>query len=195
MKGSLPSLRNSELFKINEKLEAELIYWNLDPKDFNDKAHLVRESLQSQKKKIGKDKGFNHFENLPSAWLTDAFHFNIFPGTSITYTSNVVSLQRTEPHPTDPNKCIYDHWGLALKPNDSDLVPSPEDMVPWEEVEKKLVIFGEETLSDVADQDLERASAQQLGFHSSGFEGAYLSGQENRVQQFHNFIDKYIYDR
>ena len=26
---------------------------------------------------------------------------------------------------------------LALKPNDSDLVASPEDMVPWEEVEKK----------------------------------------------------------
>ena len=37
---------------------------------------------------------------------------------------------------TDPNKSIYDHWGLALKPNDSDLVASPEDMVPWEEVEK-----------------------------------------------------------
>ena len=195
MKGSLPSLRNSKLFEINEKLEAELIYWNLNPKDFEGKAHLVRESLQSQKKRIGKDKGFNHYEKIPSAWLTDAFHFNIFPGTSITYTSNVVSLQRTEPHPTDPNKCIYDHWGLALKPNDSDLVPSPEDMVPWEEVEKKIVIFGEETLSDVADQDLERASAQQLGFHSSGFQGAYLSGQENRVQQFHNFIDRYIYER
>jgi len=26
---------------------------------------------------------------------------------------------------------------LALKPNDSDSVDSPEDMVPWEEVEKK----------------------------------------------------------
>ena len=180
---------------MNEKLKADLIYWNLNPKDFDGKAHLVRESLQSQKKKIGEKKGFNHFKNLPSAWLTDAFHFNIFPGTSITYTANVVSLQRTEPHPTDPNKSIYDHWGLALKPDDSDLVASPEDMVPWEEVEKKIVIFGEETLSDVADQDLERASAQQLGFHSSGFNGAYLSGQENRVQQFHNFIDRYIYER
>ena len=153
---------------------------------------MVRESLQNQKKKLGKERGFNHFENLPDAWLTDAFHFNIFPGTSITYTANVVSLQRTEPHPDDPNKSIFDHWGFALKSNDSDLVASPEDMVPWEEVEKRVVIFGEETLSDVADQDLERASAQQLGFHSSGFEGAYLSGQENRVQQFHNFIDRYI---
>jgi len=93
------------------------------------------------------------------------------------------------------NKSIYDHWGLALKPNDFELVSSPEDIVPWEEVEKKVAKYGEETLSDVADQDLERASAQQLGFHSSGFESAYLSGQENRVQQFHNFIDNYIYKR
>ena len=71
---------------------------------------------------------------------------------------------------------------LALKPNDSDSVDSPEDMVPWEEVEKKVEIFGEETLSDFADQNLERAGAQQLDFHSSGFNGAYLFGQKNRVQ-------------
>ena len=85
---------------------------------------------------------------------------------------------------------------MALKANDSDdpetnptmLVASPEDMVEWKEVDKHVVIFGEETLSDVADQDLDRSSAQQLGFHSRGFKGAYLSGQENRVQQFHNFI-------
>ena len=75
------------------------------------------------------------------------------------------------------------------------LVASPEDMVEWKEVDKHVVIFGEETLSDVADQDLDRSSAQQLGFHSRGFKGAYLSGQENRVQQFHNFIDRYIYDK
>ena len=97
MKGSLPSLRNSKLFEINEKLEAELIYWNLNPKDFEGKAHLVRESLQSQKKRIGKDKGFNHYEKIPSAWLTDAFHFNIFPGTSITYTSTVSYTHLTLP--------------------------------------------------------------------------------------------------
>ena len=78
---------------------------------------------------------------MPDAWLTDAFHFNVFPGTSITFTAEVVSLQRTEPHPTDPNKCIYDHWQMALKADNSDspetnptmLVSSPEEMVEWEE--------------------------------------------------------------
>ena len=89
---------------------------------------------------------------------------------------------------------------MALKADNSDspetnptmLVAGPEEMVAWEEVEKKVVVFGEETLGDVSDQDLERSSGQQLGFQSRGFKGAYLSGQENRVQQFHNFIDRYI---
>ena len=36
------------------------------------------------------------------------------------------------------------------------------------------------------------ATGQQLGFQSRGFKGAYLSGQENRIQQFHNGIDRYI---
>ena len=119
MKGCLPSLRDKGTFEINEKIEADLINWNLDPKDFEGKAHKAREVLQKQKRKLGSKRGFDHFERMPDAWLTDAFHFNIFPGTSITFTAEVVSLQRTEPHPTDPNKSIYDHWQMALKANDS----------------------------------------------------------------------------
>ncbi len=200
MKGCLPSLRNSGTFEVNDKIEADLKNWDLDPTDFEGEAHKVREALQKQKRKLGPKRGFKHFNDMPDAWLTDAFHFNIFPGTSITFTAEVVSLQRTEPHPIDPNKSIYDHWQMALKANDSDnpetnptmLVASPEELVEWKEVEKKVVIYGEETLSEVADQDLDRSSGQQLGFQSRGFKGAYLSGQENRVQQFHNFIDRYI---
>ncbi len=193
MKGSLPSLRTDAPFDMNAKLEGDLQTWGLDPADFVGRAHAVRHALQVQKRKLGPAKGFMHFKNLPDAWLTDAFHCNVFPGTSITVLAEVFSLQRCEPHATDPNKCIYEHWHMALKPNDADLVPAPEGMVPWVEVPKRVVKYGEETLSEVADQDLERATGQQLGFQSRGFKGAYLSGQENRVQQFHNFIDRYIY--
>ena len=192
MKGSLPSLRDSAPFDINEKLSGDMQSWGLDAADFAGGAHRVRRALQERKRELGAAKGFAHFQNLPDAWLTDAFHFNIFPGTTITVLAEVFSLQRCEPHPTDPNKSIYEHWHMALKANDADLVPGPEGMVPFREVEKRVVKYGEETLSEVADQDLERASGQQLGFQSRGFKGAYLSGQENRVQQFHNFIDRYL---
>ena len=55
------------------------------------------------------------------------------------------------------------------------------------------MIYGEETLSEVADQDLERSTGQRRGFQSRGFKGAYLSGQENRVKQFHYIVDRYLY--
>ena len=92
---------------------------------------------------------------------------------------------------------------MALKATDSEnpetnptmLVASPEDMVEWEEVDKHVVIFGEEALSDVADQDLDRSSAQQLGFHSRGFKGAYLSDKKTEFNNFIIFIDRYIYDK
>jgi phenylpropionate dioxygenase-like ring-hydroxylating dioxygenase large terminal subunit len=192
MKGSLPSLRDSAPFAINEKLAADMQTWGLNVADFDGRAHAVRHALQAQKRKLGPSRGFDYFQRLPDSWLTDAYHFNVFPGTSITFVSESCSLQRCEPHPTDPNKSIYEHWYMSLKANDADLVAGPEGMVAFEEVPKRVVKYGEETLSEVADQDLERASGQQLGFQSRGFTGAYLSGQENRVQQFHNFIDRYI---
>ena len=34
-------------------------------------------------------------------------------GTTITAQATVVGLQRAEPHPTDPNKCIYENWRLV----------------------------------------------------------------------------------
>ena len=192
MKGALPSLRYARPFEVNDKLAADMRAWGLNAEEFDGCAHRIRTALQQQKRRLGPARGFDHITRLPDAWLTDAFHFNVFPGTSITIQVDVFSLQRCEPHPTDPNKSIYEHWGMALKANDVDLVPSPEGMVPWEEAERRVVTYGEETLSAVADQDLERATGQQLGFQSRGFKGAYLSGQENRVQQFHNFIDRYL---
>ena len=52
--------------------------------------------------------------------------------------------------------------------------------------------FGVDSVGYVADQDLQVAAGQQLGFQSRGFEGAYLTGQESRVQQFHDTLDAYI---
>ena len=192
MKGALPSLRYSQPFELNDKLLADMQAWGLDPNDYQGRAHLIRGALQQQKRKLGAERGYPHAATVPDGWLTDAFHFNVFPGTSITFQLEVFSLQRCEPHPTDPNKSIYEHWHMALQPNDQGLAPGPEGLTPFEEAERRVVQYGEESLGGVADQDLERATGQQLGFQSRGFKGAYLSGQENRVQQFHNFIDRYL---
>ena len=60
---------------MNEKLEGDLLNWNLNPKDFDGKAHLVREALQKQKRKLGSKRGFDHFERMPAFFQSDRILF------------------------------------------------------------------------------------------------------------------------
>ena len=51
-KAALPSLRDKGTFEMNEKLEGDLLNWNLNPDDFDGKAHLVREASAKAKRKV-----------------------------------------------------------------------------------------------------------------------------------------------
>jgi phenylpropionate dioxygenase-like ring-hydroxylating dioxygenase large terminal subunit len=192
MKGCMPSVRGSDPSVINETLAAEMQLWGLDPKAFEGRAHDVREAMQKHKRTIAEERGFEHWLRVEDSWLTDAYHFNLFPGTSITVSSIGASLQRCEPHPTDPNRSIYEHWHMTIKPLKDGMVSSPDGWVPFKQAERDEFPYGTKSVGFTADQDLAVATGQQLGFQSRGFKGAYLSGQENRIQQFHNGIDRYI---
>lgn len=193
MKGCLPSVRGGDPDAINETLADEMRIWGLDPEDFRGRGQEVRPAMQRHKRALAKTTPrLAYLDNLEDAWLTDAFHFNVFPGTSITVSSVGASMQRCEPHPTDPNRSIYEHWHMTLPPEDGSMVPSPIGMIPFEAAERDEFPYGAKTVGFTADQDLQVATGQQLGFQSRGFKGAYLSGQENRIQQFHNGIDRYI---
>jgi len=193
MKGAQPSKRNDAPDSVHEMLAEELREWELDPADFEGRAGEARVAIQKAKRKLGPTRGYTYFDNLLDEQLTDPFHFNVFPGTTITARAKIIGFQRAEPHPTDPNKCIYEHWALvAAEPGADELIDAIGGTVPNEEAERKIVTFGVDSVGYVADQDLQVASGQQLGFQSRGFEGAYLTGQESRVQQFHDTIDAYI---
>lgn len=192
MKGCMPSVRGSDPTVINETLAAEMQLWGLDRKAFEGRAQDVREAMQKHKRTIAEERGFEHWLRVEDSWLTDAYHFNLFPGTSITVSSIGASLQRCEPHPTDPNRSIYEHWHMTIKPLKDGMVSSPDGWVPFRQAERDEFPYGTKSVGFTADQDLAVATGQQLGFQSRGFKGAYLSGQENRIQQFHNGIDRYI---
>jgi phenylpropionate dioxygenase-like ring-hydroxylating dioxygenase large terminal subunit len=193
MKGAVPSKRDDAPDAVNEPLAAEMKEWGLKPTDFEGRAGEAREAIQQAKRAMGPDRKYDYFPKLLDEQLTDPFHFNLFPGTSITAQATVVGLQRAEPHPTDPNKCIYENWSMVA-PGDGVIrvpnTPGVERLV--EEAERHEVIYGQESLGFIPDQDLQVASGQQLGFQSRGFTGAYLTGQESRVQQFHNRINACI---
>jgi phenylpropionate dioxygenase-like ring-hydroxylating dioxygenase large terminal subunit len=192
MKGAMPSLRDADPGRVNPQIEADLLAWGLDPKAFEGRAREARAALQARRRELGPARGYRHFARVEDGWLTDAFHFNIFPGTSITITPMGMSLQRAEPHPTDPNKAIYEHWHHTLKPDEDGMVASPIGRVPFRPAEREAFRYGEKSMGFTADQDLQVATGQQLGFRSRGFKGAYLAGQEERIQQFHNCIDAHI---
>lgn len=192
MKGALPSKRGDRPDEINPVLAEEMTYWGLDPAEFEGRAHEVREALQKQKRKLGPEKGFEHFKDLTDDQYTDRYHFNLFPGTTVTMSPVSLGFQRAEPHPTDPNKCIYEQWQLVSGPDKDGMCYTSLGMVPFEDAEKEIVTYGEKSLGLVVDQDLNAAEAQQRGFKSRGFQGAYLTGQESRIQQFHNTLDAYI---
>ncbi len=192
MKGCMPSVRGSDPAVINDTLRAEMELWGLDPKEFEGRAQDVREAMQRHKRQIADERGFEHWKRVEDSWLTDAYHFNLFPGTSITVSSIGASMQRCEPHPWDPNKSIYEHWHMTIKPLKDGMVTSPDGWVPFRQAERDEFPYGAKSVGFTADQDLQVATGQQLGFQSRGFKGAYLSGQENRIQQFHNGIDRTI---
>ena len=193
MKGALPSKRDDAPDQVGAPLAAEMEEWGMNPADYEGRAGEVRLALQQQKRKLGPERQYDYFAQMLDEQLTDAFHCNIFPGTSITGNVTTVGIQRAEPHPTDPNKCIYENWRFVAPGDGKARVPNEMgETVRIEDAEKRIVVFGEGSVGFVPDQDLRVATGQQLGFQSRGFEGAYLSGQESRIQQFHDEIDAYI---
>jgi hypothetical protein len=108
-----------------------------------------------------------------------------------------VNFQRTEPHPSDPSRAIYQNWlmvypvpGLTETVHD-DGGPS----IPMQTATRQVIKYGEQGMGLTVGQDLHAAHCQQLGFASRGFRKAYLTGQENRIHQFHDTINDYIEGR
>ena len=66
--------------------------------------------------------------------------------------------------------------------------------MPFVAAEKEIVVYGEKSLGYVADQDMSIAVGQQQGLHSQGYEGGILSGQEKRIQRFHELLNDALAD-
>lgn len=99
---------------------------------------------------------------------------------TLTGTFEGVNFFRTEPHPTDPEKCTFKYWFLA---------PLVEGM------DKIATICGERPMEEAEFEEIPYGSSQQAGFHSRGYSDAILSGQESRVRRFHEVLNDYIEGR
>ena len=154
----------------------------------------IRTALQQQKRQLGPTRGYAHYQNLRDEQLTDYYHYTIFPNFAVSVTADGFHFLRSTPHPTDPEKCIFDNWFYATEPEgETRPVGTPAGLVErGAEVEHEIIDYGDKSVGLGIDQDMSITTGQQLGFRSRGFKGVYLSGQEARVRRYHEVIDEYV---
>ena len=189
MPGLQPSARYPTHQVLDLPLAQALEYWELDPKAYEGNAMAARDAIAQQKRKLGTAKGYAHYEGMGDTEIVDYFHFTLWPNITFTMWPDGVQLLRSEPHPTDPERCIFDHWFMAHAIGDTGVVIGPNGPTPLEPVDRERIVFGEKTLGVVADQDMSVGIGQQLGLHSKGFRGGILANQEKRVQFFHEKLN------
>lgn len=196
------SLTGNDL-RIHESLAAMLRPWGLDPKDFEGREFETREALQAVKRKLGPARGFGYFDNLRDDQLTDAYHYNIFPNVTISFSSGEsILLQRMRPHRRDPEQHHYDNFtyvapAAAAQSRGHEPTPyvvhSVDEQSTRKPVPRRTFDYGTDTLGQpISDQDLSITAGQQLGLASRAYGGVLLASQEDRVQRFHDVIDEYL---
>jgi phenylpropionate dioxygenase-like ring-hydroxylating dioxygenase large terminal subunit len=180
--------------EIGEPLASILRDWELDPEDFRGRGEDTREALQRARRQVGPERGYEYFDQLNDSQLTDAYHYTLFPNFAVSLWVDGFHFLRARPHPTDPEKCLFDNWWYAPNPEGAtDDVRTTAGLVPrGAEVEHELFEAGEKSMGLTIDQDMTIFPGQQLGMRSRGYRGAYLAGQESRTQRLHVLVDDYI---
>lgn len=177
--------------------------WDIDPDAYPDYETKVMQGwldLKAQKRKLWRERGYVHYEHLSDEELTDSPHNVLFPNVTISVLADQWIFFRTEPHPTDPNKCTFDLWCLVFPVAGVKEFDTMAGRRPVVDAEFEHRAFdGGRGLADMAGQivyqDLMLAEGQQRGMHSRGYEDAYLAGQETRVRRFHEVLNDYLEGR
>lgn len=191
MKGCLPS-SSSRVGEVQAPLDAILRQWDLDPAAFNGRVREARAAIQQQKRKLGAERGQWQYEKLSDDQLTDYHHITVFPNISLTMSADGYQVLRPQPHPTDPEQCLFDHWFMVPVVDGVAEVETPRGTRKVEPAPHETFLHGDASMGFVADQDLSVAIAQQRGLHSRGYKDSYLTGQEDRVRRLHEVINDYI---
>jgi len=195
MKGGRATLRQPDLVDPTQPLDAILAQWGIDAADYRGRGAETRTALQKARRSDYAEKGYHHYATLDDEQLTDYHHYNVFPNVSLTMSSDGFQLLRVQPHPTDPEKCVFDHWYMVPTTPDTPLADTPLGPKPRSEAAQERFGYGEQSAGAVADQDLSIAVGQQLGVQSFGFDDFYLAGQEHRVRRFHELINDFLEGR
>jgi hypothetical protein len=97
-----------------EPMASELRDWGIDPADFKGRPEDTRLALQKAKREHGPERGHTHYNNLPDAALTDAFHYTLFPNFAVSVWADGFHFLRARPHASgDPALPLHDSASVA----------------------------------------------------------------------------------
>ena len=180
--------------QIEDPLNSVMKEWEINPDDFSGKGQETRVAIQIAKREIGPKKGYTHYKNLRDEQLTDAFHYTLFPNFAVSLWADGFHFLRAKPHPTDPEKCVFDNWWYASNPEHetSPIRTTVGISERGEYAEHEVFDLGEKSLGQTIDQDSAVFILQQHGLRSRGFDRAYFAGQEKRIRRFHEMIESYF---
>ncbi len=195
MPGGGPSISlQGEEDRVIAAMKIELALWDLDPDSFRGNVHGMRAALQAQKRAMGAAKGYD-FESFSDDQLTDNYHYTVFPNVSFSMKPDGCIFLRANPHPDDPEQCIFDFWYLTWFPKGQDRYFS-HTMSEWVAIDtpapQQRGVFGEVSCGPGIDQDVSIWSAQQKGLRSRGFTADYMPWQERRIRFFQENLDRMI---
>lgn len=168
--------------------------WGIEPADYNGHTGDIRAAVIRAKRALGPERGYTMYADMTDQQLVDYFHCTLFPNLTLTMSPEQLQVLRTEPHPTDPEKCVFQHWCLFPPVPGMKEVVTPIGPVPLRhDAVARHSRYGDGvSLGFVADQDLSIGTTQQQGLNSRGFKGCILPGQEKRVQRFHELLNDYV---
>jgi phenylpropionate dioxygenase-like ring-hydroxylating dioxygenase large terminal subunit len=198
MKGHQATTRNpsNDTGAVPAPLDDIARAWGIDPTDYNGHTNDVRAAVIAAKRALGAARGYRNYADMTDQQLVDYFHCTLFPNLTLTMSPEQCQILRTEPHPTDPEKCVFQHWVLVPPIAGMTEVDTPIGRVPLSMAEHRHSAYGDgRSLGFVADQDLSIGTSQQQGLNSRGFKGCVLTHQEKRVQRFHELLDDYVHRR
>ena len=168
--------------------------WGIDPKEYRGRTSEVRQAVIEAKRRLGPERGYTNYANMTDQQLADYFHCTMFPNLTLTMSPEQCQILRTEPHPTDPEKCVFHHWCLYPPIEGMTEIVTPVGPAPFHQdaIQRHSTYGDGVSVGFVADQDLSIGTTQQQGLNSRGFKGCILPGQEKRVQRFHELLNDMV---
>jgi phenylpropionate dioxygenase-like ring-hydroxylating dioxygenase large terminal subunit len=183
---------------------AQMKALGMDKEDYRGRVLDVRRDVQIRKRELGPSLGYN-YDLLSDEQLSDIVQYNVFPNAILVLQPEELWILRSRPHATDPNKCYWDKLALRMLPDpkvpesanlsfnlDQDGSPEGTNRPEHDEFVHDDILEGRKTMTITLDQDIELIRDVQKGMHSRGFEEAWLNDDENRVQHFHAWLDRYM---